>query len=273
MLYSRWKCSLNPKQLTILLHTNNAVSPNGYSAQSGGISDCSLKKMISLSDSIETLYAAFRDVPKPRKIDGCPCCIDDKNICKLLSKPLRKITGGELASYSSSAFLTVGEEADYLYFLPRILEIACIEAGWYPDTEVIGRAIGQAAPERWIEERREAFTNVLSAKMRELVEEAYGWTIDEWICAVAKMGLDIRPFLYQIEQSAEAVLAYYGCNSQALMKHKLGNAFWDRGDQGLEEVIAWFESPKIAQIILDGYGLAQNNSEQVAPSDGYEPSN
>ncbi len=77
-----------------------------------------------------------RTRPKPSSIQGCPCCVDNKEICSLLSTPLREITGGELSSYSSSAFLTVGREADYLYFLPRIVEIGFTEAGWWPDIEV-----------------------------------------------------------------------------------------------------------------------------------------
>ena len=186
--------------------------------------------MKTLADSINVLYSAFGDVPKPRKIDGCPCCIDTKNICALLSKPLRELTGGELASYSSSAFLTVGEEADYFYFLPRIVEVASTEDGWYPDVEIIGRAIGETKPASWSFDRRQALLDVLHAALqRDLDEEV--WTADEWICAIARMGLDVAPFLEQIETSPSQLQSFYESNSQALMKGRLGNAFWDRTDQ------------------------------------------
>lgn len=68
--------------------------------------------------AVEKLYRAFAAVPRPRHIDGCPCCIDRKEVGVLLGKPLRSVTPGELSAYASSAFLTVGDAADYLYFLP-----------------------------------------------------------------------------------------------------------------------------------------------------------
>ncbi|WP_353566726.1 hypothetical protein [Haloferula sargassicola] len=218
--------------------------------------------MKSLSDSIDSLYAAFRDVPKPHKIGGCPCCIDDKNICTLLSKPLRAITGGELASYSSSAFLTVGEVADYMYFLPRILEVGCTEDGWWPDIEITGRAIAETQPTAWPESRRRALQDVFQAALQEAIDDEEGWTIDELICAIAKTGIPIEPFLTQIEHSPKAALAYYEHNSEGLMKQKLGNAFWNRGDSGYAQILAWFQSPGISKIVMDGYGLHRTNSDQ-----------
>ena len=149
-----------------------------------------------------------------------------------------------------------------MYLLPRILEIGCTEDGWYPDIEVIGRAIGQAGPARWNEERRVALTDVLHAVIQKVVGEAEGRTIDEWVCAIAKMGLDVRSFLNQIEESPEAVIDFYERNSEALMKQKLGNAFWKQDDPGYDEVLTWFKSPKVSQILLDGYGLPQSHSQQ-----------
>ena len=216
-----------------------------------------VKKMKTLADRINTLYGAFRDVAKPRKIDGCPCCIDEENIRILLLKPLRELTGGELAQYSSSAFLTVGTEADFLYFLPRIVEVACTEDGCYPDVEIIGQAIGETKPLNWSIERRKALLDVLhSAIQRDLDEEV--WTADEWICAIARMGLDVKPFLEQIETSPSQLLSYYESNSQALMKDRLGNAFWERSDIGYNDVVYWFKSPKVLELIHAGYGLIKD---------------
>ena len=64
--------------------------------------------MNTLSQAIEQLYAAFADVPKPRAIVGCPCCLDNKDIDTLLATPLREIGPRDLSPYASSAFLTVG---------------------------------------------------------------------------------------------------------------------------------------------------------------------
>ena len=36
--------------------------------------------MPTLHDAIEQLYRAFGGTPKPHHIDGCPCCIDRKEL-------------------------------------------------------------------------------------------------------------------------------------------------------------------------------------------------
>lgn len=221
--------------------------------------------MKSLADSINALYSAFRDVPKPKSIEGCPCCIEKKNICTLLSKPLKELSPDDLSSYASSAFLTVGDEADYLYFLPRIIEISCTDLGWWPDPEVTGRAIADVKLSEWPLKRRKALIDVLHAVIQEALSDDDGASlIDDWICAISKMGLEVGSFLRQVESSPAHVLAYYEDNSQALMKQRLRNSFWDRSDQGYDEVISWFKSPKVSQIILEGYGMAPNSSQQDA---------
>lgn len=211
--------------------------------------------MDALADTLEALYAAFGDVPKPSKIDGCPCCLDQKEICTLLSKPLRELTGGELASYSESAFLTVGATDDYLYFLPRILEVGCVEGGWWPDLEITGRAIGETKPSEWPAHRLDALTGFLHSALQAAIEEEDGWAIDELVCAIARMGLDVTPFLQRIELSTEALLNYYERNSQELTKSKLGNAFWDKETPGFNVVLEWFKCHRVSQLIQSAYGL------------------
>ena len=211
--------------------------------------------MDSLADTLEALYAAFGDVPKPPKIDGCPCCLDQKEICTLLSRPLRELTGGELASYPASAFLTVGSTDDYLYFLPRILEIGCVESGWWPDLEITGRAIGETMPSTWPAHRLDALTDFLHAALQAAIEEEDGWGIEEIICSIARMGLDVTLFLQRIETSTEALLAYHERNSQELAKSKLDNAFWDKELPGVHVVVEWFKCDRVSRLIQGAYGL------------------
>lgn len=89
-----------------------------------------------LPQTIDALYAAFAAVRRPTGIVGCPCCIEDKQIAVLLSRPLRELSAEELSSYASSVFLTVGDEEEFRYFVPRILEISATDPGWWPDPEV-----------------------------------------------------------------------------------------------------------------------------------------
>ena len=44
----------------------------------------------SLQQAIERVYDAFRDVPKPKTVEGCPCCVDEKGIRPIpINCPLR----------------------------------------------------------------------------------------------------------------------------------------------------------------------------------------
>jgi hypothetical protein len=215
-------------------------------------------------ESIEALYAAFADVPKPGHIDGCPCCIENKQICTLLSTPLRRLSGEQLNSYAFSAFLTVGDVADYLYFLPRILEISVTDDGWWPEIEVTGRAVANAEPLTWSPQRLVALQAVLETKISSLLrEQDSGSAIDSWLCGIVHMGLDVRPYLAQLEQSPTHVAAYYLENGRRLPE-KLDNPFWERPNAGHDAIVHWFGTKKVSDIIFDAYGVALYHSVEPA---------
>lgn len=128
----------------------------------------------------------------------------------MLSTYLRKLTPDELSSYSASALLTVGDVADYMHFLPRIIEISVTEDCWWPDVEVTGRAIRNTDPRSWSRERFKAFDQLLHVQIDSLLSsDDSGAKIDSWICAICKMGLDVRPFLKRIESSPFQVLDWF----------------------------------------------------------------
>src|SRR5690348_15560227 len=114
------------------------------------------KMNASFQEAIEGVYEAFRDVPRPKSVEGSSCCIDEKGISVLLSKPLRELSPDDLTHYASSVFLTVGAVEDFLYFLPRILEILATESGWWPDPEVVTRAIHTSGFHSWPNSHRRA---------------------------------------------------------------------------------------------------------------------
>ena len=210
--------------------------------------------MLALCDAIEQLYRAFASAPKPRHIDGCPCCIDRKEIHVLLGKSLRAITPDEMASYASSAFLTVGDVADYLYFLPRILEISATDSSWWPDPEVTGRAIRSSSPQAWNAPQRAALNAFLESVIGTAIEAGDYFLLGGWICAIARMGFDVWPYLEQIAGCREAVLAFFESNAESLPRNKLSNTFWELPCPGHDAVVDWFFSPEIAKIPFEAYG-------------------
>jgi hypothetical protein len=221
--------------------------------------------MHKIQEKIEQLYRAFAKIPRPRHIDGCPCCVDKKNVRALLDKNLRAITPQELTSYASSALLTVGEVADYLYFLPRILEITAIDSSWWPDPEVTGRAIRSTNPDSWTASQRGALNQYLEAVIGSLIESEDYCPLDGWICAIARMRFDVMPYLKQIEKSPAAVLAYFEDNAGSLPRNKLSNSFWELPCPAHDAILDWLFSPEIAKIPYEAYGYLITRTESLDP--------
>lgn len=211
--------------------------------------------MTPFEHAIEHLYAAFADVPKPRVIDGCAHCFDAQTRAELLATPLRDIAPDDLAPYASSALLTVGAVGDYLYFLPRILEVSAMDDSWWPDPEVTGSAIRETRPASWPASRLDAVTGVLGAIFHVAITSGEFHRIDPWLCAVARMGIDVQPFLRQVETSPAAVLAFFDDNASGLGEGRLDNAFWELPCPGHDAIVAWFHSDKVRKVPFDAYGF------------------
>ena len=211
----------------------------------------------SLQQAIEGVYAAFREVPRPTSVDGCPCCIDRKGISVLLSKPLRDLSPNDLTHYAASAFLTVGAVGDYLYFLPRVLEILATEHDWWPNPEVVTRAIHTAGFHSWPDARQAALTRYFEEVIGDLLgTEGAGFEIDSWICALGRLHVELAPFLTRIAASRPRLIEFYEVNSQPLIDGRLANGFWDEAPEEQKQVVEWFRSPETQKLIEAQYGWA-----------------
>ncbi len=196
-------------------------------------------------------------MPRPSRVDGCPCCIDEKGIPVLLAKPLRHLSPDDLTHYAASAFLTVGDVPDYLYFLPRILEIAATEDGWWPDPEVITKAIHTAGFHSWPSAHREAVEAYFEAVFNDLLmKNDAGSELNSWICALGRLHINLLPLLERIAMTAPRLIDFYESNSKALAKGQLANAFWDDAPFERDQVLNWLQSNEIQHRIQEAYGLA-----------------
>lgn len=218
--------------------------------------------VLTVEQAVEQLYRAFSAVPKPRRIDGCPCCIDRKNIGTLLATPLRSLAPDDLSAYASSVFLTVGGMPGYLYFLPRILEVTATDPAWWVHPAVTARAIRSAGLDTWPGERRSALNDYLMAVVDSDVRTDEYIRIDGWICAVGMMGFDVRPFLELVAGNTEAVLVFFDLNAECLPRRRLRSGFWELPCPAHDAVVEWFYSPEIARIPFEAYGyvLADGSS-------------
>lgn len=206
-----------------------------------------------VNEAIEGLYQAFADQPLPPPIDGCLHCFEEHELDYLLSKPPRELTAEELSSYAASAFLTAGDVPDYLYLLPRIIDITVNDRFFWPDIEITGRAIMDSGFHSWPENRKHALLAVFHAYLEQSIERQDSASVDSVICALGRIDLPLGPYLAKIAQSPDAVLGYWEWNAEALLQGKLDNAFWEPSRRQ-DEVVEWFNTPEISMIYAEEYG-------------------
>jgi len=208
----------------------------------------------AVAEAIEDVYAAFASEHRPRTIDACPCCVDKKGLDALLTVPLRELTPDQLGNYAGSVFLTAGAEADFLYFLPRILEIALSEDSWYPDLEILLGKLHLTSWSLWPKRKREAITRLFLAAFDAETRGPVRWyrTADDWICALALAHVDLDPFFERLlQKDAPASLLESAAQNiqKVLMKGKLWNAFWRGHAEEMQSVLAWIKSPAVERAV------------------------
>jgi len=208
----------------------------------------------SLRYGINSLYKAFANVRKPRTIEACPCCLGEEDIATLLQKPLRELTPEELSGYASSVFLTVGAAADFVYFLPRILEIRATASSWSPDPEVVGRAIHAYGWENFSPAQQESLASYIGAKLTEQIGMPRYSNLDAWLCFASYFWPQWSSYLKLIKQEPTALISLYEWHNTALQRGKLGNGFWDESP-GQELLIEWFSLPSVQNEIFASYEL------------------
>lgn len=176
--------------------------------------------MRTLEDAVERIYSAFANVPRPTTIDSCPCCNHDRYTGRLISTPLREISAADLDRYVSSVFFTVGSREDFLYLLPRILDLFAENPDWNLP-ESVGRAIGTSQLSTWTGEQRAALGRYAHSMISCVMNGDWDHLLESWLCAVVRMGFEVHPFLRQIEKSRRAVLMLFDSNATTIAQRKL----------------------------------------------------
>ncbi|QQL44073.1 hypothetical protein [Sulfuriroseicoccus oceanibius] len=195
--------------------------------------------MSTLPNAVLALADAFNDIRRPK---GVPCLWD--------------ISPEELSAYQHHEFDHGGWVAEYLYFLPRTMHAGVIEDDWWFIPEVTGQRIAETDPESWPLRRAEALDHFLTSVFESSRTRAdTGSTIDSWICAIALMGKDVRPFLAKVEESHDLILKYYAENADNLNQTSLSNAFWKSSPDKGRQVVDWFLSKNVRDLIERSYGI------------------
>ncbi|HEU0175746.1 MAG TPA: hypothetical protein VFV58_15900 [Blastocatellia bacterium] len=211
----------------------------------------------ALRSSVERLYTVFTDYHLSQRIDGCPCCVTPADQAAIHSKPLRRLTHGDLEYYASIAMLTWGSPEDWKHFLPRIFEILAFEEGsWSPSTEVIIHRLDDADWRQWPQPEREAVEEYLTALWLNTLNHFPCFLHSDWhhncigeidvcLCCIGQAVTDLSPFLdlWSLAESAPALrhlAAFVVENAHQLEKKgKLSNAFWKERPAQMKQVVNW----------------------------------
>lgn len=202
-----------------------------------------------LSTAIASLYLAFSDASRPRRIDSCPCCTEEFEFRNICERELSELNVEDLSRFAESAMTTVGNEADYFYVLPRVLELAA-DNSLLVDIEITGSRIAMTTPDAWPDDRQTAVADYWQALLKE--GTVHRPMIGNLICAIALCQTDIEPYLALLEQDPELLTAYYELDGYTLTKKgRLSNAFWPAQSANHDRIVAWLQEPATQAIISD----------------------
>lgn len=201
-----------------------------------------------LQSAIEQVYAEFRGA-KPRTIEGCPCCTDPKEVCRFLAKDLRELKAKDLSNYAASLFLTLGDEPDFQYFLPRLLDIATAE-DWWPSPPVLLEKLKLAHWHTWPEQRRATVKRVIDLWYAECLdaERADGSDIDDLLCGIARADLALDEYLDALAKRPDELRAFFEIHAHAFFKRgRLGDSFWRDHLVGELAVLDFLNTPAVQE--------------------------
>jgi hypothetical protein len=211
------------------------------------------------------MYETFAPVPRPVKIEYCPCCFTPAEEQALLTPaPLRRLPAGALEPYASHAMMTVGGPADFRYFLPRLLEVGCARGFAWPDLEVLLGHLRRAEWLRWAGEERAAVRDFLHALWSQTLAERPGAAeSDTVLCAIGNAEDDLTPYLEEwrnrLAEPAAATQLHHLLSMGRRTRRGttwLANAFWQERAAQAGQVLAWLTGDDLRQAVTEAFDAA-----------------
>lgn len=221
--------------------------------------------------AIDALYAASADVPRPTTIEYCPCCFRPDDERELLAPvPLRRLPARALSAYAASALLTVGDVADFRYFLPRLLETLLVEGVDRPDLEVVGNRLRMAQWTSWPGPQPDAVRAVLAATWRRTLatDPDDGGDADQVLCTLGNAENDLAPYLAEWTWSLAMPAA--AAQLRNFLRHgwrwrrgtrTLTNGFWDYRPDQATQVLAWLGGSPLRAAVSAAFSTAADSAD------------
>ncbi len=221
--------------------------------------------------AIENLYRVFGRYPLAKHVEGCPCCVKNRDKRALASTSLRQLPSEKLLRFAFKAITTWGDQNDFKHFLPRILELVLSSDRIRCDEEVVLGKLGLAKWKSWAEDEQSSVQAyfragwyVILSKTEPPVEP------DTWLCAMARSGEALTPYLndwrdFRANAAYQHLLAFIDLNQAPYIKrHSLWNAFWPDSPAGVAQVCNWLSNPNTREQLEAIYFA--NEAAEYAPT-------
>ena len=203
-----------------------------------------------IQQAINDIYLEYEDIPLPTDIMACTCCRNSIDITKLTTEPLIKLSENDLRDYSFSVFNTVGSSEDFLYFLPRLIELTINDNGNFTDREIIFKKLKKVDWSSLSEKKSIVLSNLINKVFESFSICKYdGYQIDSWICAISQFNNNVMSMLDILLSDTMAaefnLIGFYEQNSKSILKKKLANPFWGRSNDNYNGILEWLLSEKV----------------------------
>ena len=199
-----------------------------------------------LQQRIDELYKASAAFAKPSQINSCECCHTESEKKTLLAIPLKSLSCDHLNDFIFSAFNTIGDADDFLYFLPRILELAFTNYQEFDcDKGLLGTKLYKSGFWERSDSLRSCVESALLAHFEHQVLQDTDWNyeLNDWVCCLGNATPHIEPVLDLLIDSPY-FKDYYDQEHRYAVKGKLSDAFWEKNHGNREKVISWLLSPE-----------------------------
>lgn len=222
-----------------------------------------------LKISIEILYDTFAKYQGLSKLEGSPL-YDDLNTWnkELRSKKLKELTDEDLSRFAGKVILTWGDENDYRYYLPRILELTAELKTPY-DIWTLYSRLEDANWKTWDIEEQTAINDFTLELWNNLLNdnsEKAEWEFKEYFHAFANFYPDFSKLLtvWETNDSFASIkhLTNYIFEER---QHLFDNNYIDgieKNTKNIEQFKTWLTSDKIIKKIEKAF--YDNENDEIA---------
>lgn len=141
----------------------------------------------------ERLYEVFGRYPRPRgETYSAYSDVTAADAAAIRERPLRELSGRDLAKYVMRAIVTWGDADELRYYLPRLLELLITERGW-ADKPTVMLNLATAGWRSWPASEQEAIEAFVRAAWQPLLAGKLTLSLAELAFGCSLAGISLQP--------------------------------------------------------------------------------